>query len=104
MESEYTEDGRLYEVGNKTLYRQLIQIFEKSTWDGNLISKSARTRLVELGLVQQVDGWNIITAEGVKQAVKWSPKDYTKVRITSMRCIEADITTGKSTWEMYTEE
>lgn len=40
---------------------QLMQV----TWDGDLISKSDRTWLVEAGLAVRHDGWNMITPKGV---------------------------------------
>jgi hypothetical protein len=42
--------------------RQLIQI----TWDGNLMSKDARNKLVERMYVQRLGGWNWLTKIGVK--------------------------------------
>lgn len=35
------------------------------TWDGNLISKHYRDRLVEVGYAQRVNGFNLITPNGV---------------------------------------
>jgi hypothetical protein len=40
---------------------QLMQV----TWDGDLISKSTRTWLVEAGLAARHNGWNMITPKGV---------------------------------------
>lgn len=54
----------------KNNIEQLIQIFEHSTWDGNLISKSSRDELVKSGLVAKAkDGWNIITKKGIEYLV-----------------------------------
>jgi len=36
------------------------------TWDGNLISKTARDELVKTGLVARVKGFNYITEDGIK--------------------------------------
>jgi len=47
-----------------TYIEQLFQIFNGAVWDGDLISKSHREKLVRDGLVQQVLGWNIITGAG----------------------------------------
>lgn len=47
---------------------QLTQLTE-ATWDGNLVSKSARDTLEKLGLVQRVEGWNFITAKGIRWLV-----------------------------------
>lgn len=35
------------------------------TWDGNLISKSARDRLVEVGYAERVNGLNLISVNGL---------------------------------------
>ena len=39
------------------------------TWDGNLVSKDARKRLVKRGYVRQSQGWNLLTKAGVKVLV-----------------------------------
>jgi hypothetical protein len=49
----------------KNNIEQLIQL-TKVTWDGNLISKSARNNLVKCRYVKQVNGWNFITPTGIK--------------------------------------
>lgn len=42
------------------------------TWDGNLVTKSGRTELVQLGLADKVEGgWNYLTREGVQVASEW---------------------------------
>jgi hypothetical protein len=35
------------------------------TWDGDLISKTSRDKLVEGGLVQRAHGFNWLTADGI---------------------------------------
>lgn len=40
---------------------QLLQL----TWDGNLISKQHRDALVEAGYASRINGWNIISENGV---------------------------------------
>ena len=50
------------EPGDIEQLKQLITI----TWDGNLVSKAMRDRLLADGLCTKVDGWNIITPRGVK--------------------------------------
>lgn len=48
----------------------LMQLFvDGPTWDGNLISKSDRDDLVEQGYADRAQGWNFLTACGVRQAV-----------------------------------
>ena len=37
----------------------------KTTWDGYLISKQARSELVALGLVVKIQGWQVISREGL---------------------------------------
>lgn len=36
-----------------------------TVWDGNLISKSHRDELVDLGLVLRIAGWQVVTREGM---------------------------------------
>lgn len=36
-----------------------------TTWDGDLVSKSARTSLLKKGLVTQWNGYQVITREGL---------------------------------------
>lgn len=43
---------------------QLRQL-RKTVWDGHVISKSARTDLVHMGLVTRWNGWQVITKEGM---------------------------------------
>lgn len=45
--------------------RQLIT----ATWDGNLISKSARDYLVEKGLAQRGFGYNWLTEKGMEYLI-----------------------------------
>lgn len=42
----------------------LLQIYEEPTWDGDLVSKSARDGFVKRGWVRRCEGFNIITGEG----------------------------------------
>jgi hypothetical protein len=44
---------------------QLCQLIEVA-WDGDLISKAARNKLINRGYVQQLEGWNWLTKLGVK--------------------------------------
>ena len=53
------------EVSNQPLVAQLQQL-TALTWDGDLISKFERDKLVKSGLAQKItNGWNIITDKGV---------------------------------------
>jgi hypothetical protein len=47
---------------------QLVQLIVV-TWDGNLISKDARNKLIDRGYVQRLEGWNWLTELGVKALV-----------------------------------
>lgn len=49
---------------------QLLQLFNGTTWDGNLIAKSYRDELVKNGLAQRTKGWNLITLKGVRYLVE----------------------------------
>ena len=53
----------------ENVLEQLRQIFNGATWDGDLISKRLRDRLVEDGLVERVKGWNIITTMGASYLI-----------------------------------
>lgn len=48
----------------------LMQLFVQGpTWDGNLVSKDERDRMVDAGLADRWNGWNYLTQEGVEAAV-----------------------------------
>lgn len=48
----------------------LMQLFVQGpTWDGNLVSKQERDRMVDAGLADRWNGWNFLTQEGVEAAV-----------------------------------
>lgn len=48
----------------------LMQLFVQGpTWDGNLVSKEERDRMVDAGLANRWNGWNYLTQEGVEAAV-----------------------------------
>jgi len=48
----------------------LMQLFVQGpTWDGNLVSKEERDRMVDAGLADRWNGWNFLTQEGVEAAV-----------------------------------
>jgi hypothetical protein len=51
----------------KTRTEQLKQL-TKATWDGDLISKSDREELVKCGYVFKVNGWNLVTENGLRVA------------------------------------
>ena len=52
------------------MIEQLLQIFNRTTWDGDLISKDYRNKLFKAGLVNKKLGWNLITKKGVKYLVE----------------------------------
>lgn len=54
----------------KGYIEQLIQLFKGATWDGDLICKEYRTRLVENGLAERAKGgYNIITKKGIEYLI-----------------------------------
>lgn len=54
------------EISHQPLIEQLQQLTHL-TWDGDLIGKSTRDELVNIGMAQRVNGgWNIITAKGIE--------------------------------------
>lgn len=48
---------------------QLMQC-ATATWDGNLIDKSARDRLVKHGLLTRIHGYNVVTQKGLEYLVE----------------------------------
>jgi len=55
-------------AARKSMKDQLIQL-KSPVWDGNLISKSARTALCDHQLVDRFAGWNYITKLGVQYLI-----------------------------------
>lgn len=45
------------------------QIVARPVWDGDLVSKTERDRLVKVGVVFRKDGYNCLSALGVQVAV-----------------------------------
>ena len=53
------------ELSSQPLVAQLQQL-TSLTWDGDLLSKFERDKLVKSGLAEKIpNGWNIITSKGV---------------------------------------
>lgn len=51
----------------------MFQLFVQGPlWDGNLVSKSDRDELVAQGFAARDNGWNFLTKEGVREAVRLS--------------------------------
>lgn len=50
--------------------RELLchMFFDGPVWDGNLISKEGRSRLVDKGLVQRGHGYQWLTSAGIEEA------------------------------------
>lgn len=54
------------ELSNQATVSQLQQLTHL-TWDGDLIGKSERDRLVKAELAQRINGgWNLITPKGIE--------------------------------------
>jgi hypothetical protein len=53
---------------NKVDREQIEQILTCPIWDGHLISKTSRDKLLGNGLVVKVDGYNCITGKGASVA------------------------------------
>lgn len=53
------------EVPRPAAMEQLLQL-KQPVCDGNLISKAARDELVRDGMAGRIDGWNFLTADGVR--------------------------------------
>lgn len=52
-----------------TLQIQQLKQLTVPTWDGEIISKTARDQLAEAGLVGHTHGWNFLTERGVEICV-----------------------------------
>lgn len=50
------------------MLEQLKQL-RTATWDGNLISKQHRDELIKAELAEKKDGWNFLTAKGIKYLI-----------------------------------
>ena len=44
---------------------EVLRQCRTAIWDGNVVSKSARSSLVSKGLVTRFNGWQVITQEGL---------------------------------------
>ncbi len=44
---------------------EALRQLRTATWDGNLISKTARSELVHRGFAVKWNGWQVISAEGL---------------------------------------
>lgn len=55
----------------------LVQL-TRAVWDGCLLSKQARSDLIDMGLVTKWNGWQVITREGlaVLETLKMLPTKY----------------------------
>ena len=60
MSTNMMETGRAEQFG---------QIINSPVWDGNLISKAYRDKLIGLGLVEQSSGYTFLTPRGVDIAI-----------------------------------
>ena len=67
-----SQESRLAFNGCTTpgMAEQFADIAKHPVWDGNLISKVARSVLCDQGLVARRCGWNILTPAGVAVAVE----------------------------------
>lgn len=44
---------------------EVLRQLRKATWDGNLVSKTARSSLIQRGFAVKWNGWQVISAEGL---------------------------------------
>ena len=44
---------------------EVLHQCRKTIWDGYIVSKSARNRLTDKGLITRWNGWQVITQEGM---------------------------------------
>ena len=45
--------------------RDALRQLQKATWDGDLVSKTGRDKLIEMGLAIQYQGWQVVSLEGL---------------------------------------
>ncbi len=67
VESSFVKTRRELQM-TKTCQDQLKQLMT-ATWDGDLMSKTDRTALVELGFIARHNGYNFITEKGIQAAL-----------------------------------
>lgn len=52
-------------------HETIWQLFSNGpTWDGNILSKTDRDSLWNMGFIARFDGWNWLTNEGVTLAIE----------------------------------
>lgn len=61
--------GNEFKDVDKLAADQLLHFRFGPIWDGNLNSKSARDRLVDLGFLERQSGFQFLTAKGLKHLV-----------------------------------
>lgn len=44
---------------------EVLKQLQKATWDGDVLSKAARTALHSKGLIVRFNGWQVVTLEGL---------------------------------------
>jgi hypothetical protein len=45
---------------------EVLRQCRMTVWDGNVVSKQARSSLADKGLIVRYEGWQVITREGLK--------------------------------------
>lgn len=58
----------------------LLQIHDAPVWDGNIVSKSCRNDLYNLGWITRHEGWNLITDKG-RAAVQYFRFSFKTIEI-----------------------
>lgn len=59
-----------WKIPSRQAMEVLWQLFRNGpTWDGNVISKTARDELKVLGYIDRLHGWQFLTREGVHLAL-----------------------------------
>ena len=59
-----------WKIPSKHAMEVLWQMFRNGpTWDGNVISKTARDELKTLGYIDRLHGWQFLTREGMHMAL-----------------------------------
>jgi hypothetical protein len=70
MHARDTEPSEPIAIPPNIPIEQLKQISNVPVWDGDLIGKSDRDRLFEMGLIDRAHGYNFLTAKGIKACLE----------------------------------
>jgi hypothetical protein len=59
------------------------------TWDGDIVSKTGRDKLIDLGMAKRTEGWSYLTETGVLAALSVKMNQQKEKEIHLWNCHEA---------------